>query len=175
MAWCRQPALVMCVACLTGMATAQDPPMLINMNNPDLTWRSHRNPDTTCVLRGTAVSEMRDDAFEVQFRHARGQQLKLFVLIPRLPKGGTVFMDAPTTRDRVRIFTDNYVPALTGEQAANLRRNVAAGIPLHFTFEYSKGKPVKYETVPTGAVIAAAAFASCVDENAQEALKAERK
>ena len=163
---------------MAGLVAAAEPvaqPTLINMDNPGLRWHAHDAPNYTCVLAGTAVSEMRDDAFEVQFRHSYGKKLELYVLIPGLPKGGTVYMEAPTTRDRLRIFTDNYVPALKGEQADTLRRNVAAGIPLHFTFEYGKNKRVKYETVPMWAVNAAAEFKSCIDFSAQEFQKREKK
>jgi len=154
----------------TAGASAGEP--VLNINNPALYWRAHRNPDTTCVLTGTAVSEMRNDAFEVQFRHARGDQLKLFVLIPKLPGGGTMFMEAPTTRDRWRIFTESYVPVLIGDKADSLRRNASAGLPLHFTFEFPPKRPVKYETVSNGSTIAAFEFNTCVDRNAQEALQA---
>ena len=171
--WPRRLGLI-CLACAAGAARPAGE-SLINMNNPALFWRSHQNPDTTCVLTGTAVAELRNDAFDVQFRHARGQHLQLFVLIPRLPKGGTMFMEAPTTRDRWKVVTDNYVPLLTGDKADTLRRNVAAGIPLHFTFEFPPRPPVKYETVTNGSINAAFEFNSCVNENAQEALKAVKK
>ncbi len=168
----RHHSVVLWITCVAGIAAADDQRALIDMNNQNLRWRSHRNPDTTCVLTGTAVSELRDDAFEVQFRHSRGQKPRLFVLIPGLQPGGTVFMESPTTPDRWRIYTDNYVPALVGEQVDALRRNVAAGIPLLFTFEYGKGKSLLYETVSLGAMTAASWFTSCVDENALESLKA---
>jgi len=173
--WLHRACVVSMAALVAASQAADQPVELINMNNPGLSWRAHRAPNYTCVLTGTAVSEMRDDAFEVQFRHSIRQKLELYVIIPRLPKGGTVFMEAPTTRDRWRIFTESYVPALKGEPADTLKRNVAAGIPLHFTFEYGQRKRVKYETVPTGAVTAASSFKSCVDEIAQEALKAVKK
>lgn len=169
----RFQSRMLSVACMLGTAAA-DPPAL-DMNSDSLSWRAHRNPDTTCVLRGTAVSEMRDDAFEVQFRHSRGQKLKLYVLIPGLSGGGTLFMEAPTTRDRWRVFTDKQAPLLDGDQAESLRRNVAAGIPLNFTFEFGRNKPVRYETVSRGAITAASIFRSCEDENALESLKAVNK
>jgi hypothetical protein len=142
---------------------------LIDLDNPNLRWVIYRSRGDTCVLKGTAVSEMRDDAFEVQFRRSLGQEIKLFVLIPGLPKSGMVFIEAPTTRDRWKISTDNYVPALSGERAEALRRNVAAGIPIEFTFEYGKSTRSRYETAPRGSIVAAAQFMSCLEEVAQEA------
>jgi hypothetical protein len=160
------------MACIAGAAFAADPPPLIDPNDERLQWRTHRAHDATCVLSGTAVSEMRNDAFEVQFRQSRGQKLQLFVIIPRLAKGGTVFMQSPTTRDRWKIFSENYKPALAGDQAESLRRNVGAGIPLMFTFEYGKAKPVIFETVPKGSITAASQFTFCVNDLAQESLEA---
>jgi hypothetical protein len=163
------------MACIAAAALAAEPPSLIDPNDESLQWRAHRSHDSTCVLSGTAVSELRNDAFEVQFRQSRGQKLNLFVIIPGLPKGGTVFMQAPTTRDRWRIFSENYKPALAGEQAESLRRNVATGIPLTFTFNFGKGKPVIFETVPKGSITAALRFTDCVNDLAQESLKAETR
>ena len=136
----------------------------------NLRWEIYRSRSDTCVLKGIAVSEMRDDAFEVQFKRSLGQQIQLlFVLIPGLSRGGMVFIEAPTTRDRWKISTDNYVPALSGERAEALRRNVAAGIPIEFTFEYGKTTRIKYETAPRGSIVAAAQFMGCFDEITQEA------
>ncbi len=86
------------------------------------------------------------------------------MLIPGLPKGGMVFIESPTTRDRWRISTDNYVPVFSGERAEALRRNVAAGIPIEFTFEYGKTTRVRYETAPRGSIVAAAQFSGCIEE-----------
>jgi len=61
------------------------------------------------------------------------------------------------------------VPALSGERAETLRRNVAAGIPIEFTFEYGKTTRIKYETAPRGSIVAAAQFVGCFDELVQEA------
>lgn len=164
------------MACIPGAATSGDPaPELIDPNDERLVWRAHRSPGYTCVLTGTAVSEMRNDAFEVQFRRTHAKKLQLFVIIPGLPKGGTVFMEAPTTRDRWRIFSDSYKPALEGEQAEALRRNVGAGIPLQFTFNYGKGRPVVFETVPKGSITAANRFNACLVEVAQEVAVKPRK
>jgi hypothetical protein len=152
------------VAVIAGLASAGDEPRtLISLNDPGLAWRAYLSGRSTCVLAGTAVSEMRDDAFEVRFQHALHEPLKLFVLIPRLPSGGTVFMEAPTTRDRWIISTNNHSPALDGTRAETLRRNVAVGIPLVFTFEYGPKRRVSYETVPTHAIAAMSRFNSCVD------------
>jgi len=162
-----------CMACVASFAVpvlqAEEPKTLIDMDNQNLRWEIYRSRGDTCVLKGTAVSEMRDDAFEVQFRRSLGQEIRLFVLIPGLSQGGTVFIEAPTTHDRWRISTNNYVPALSGERAETLRRNVAAGIPIEFTFEYGKSRRVRYETAPRGSIVAAAQFVSCMDELAQEA------
>jgi len=163
------------MACIAGAVRAADPSELIDPGDERLQWRTHRSHDSTCVLSGTAVSELRNDAFEVQFRQSRGQKLALFVLIPGLPKGGTVFMQAPTTRDRWKIYTENYKPALVGDQAESLRRNVGAGIPLTFTFNYGKGKPVIFETVAKGSINASYQFISCVNDLVQESLSAETK
>jgi hypothetical protein len=141
---------------------ADEPRHLISLNEPRLGWHAYLSGRSTCVLSGTAVSELRDDAFEVRFQLSLNQPLKLFVLIPRLPAGGTVFMEAPTTADRWQISTNNYSPALTGAQAESLRRNVAAGIPLVFTFEYGPKRRVSYETVPMHAITAATRFNSCM-------------
>jgi len=148
---------------------AGEPKTLIDMDNQALRWENYRSRGDTCVLKGTAVSEMRDDAFEVQFRRSLGQEIRMFVLIPGLSKGGMVFIEAPTTHDRWRISTDNYVPALSGERAEALRRNVATGIPIEFTFEYGKSRRVRYETAPRGSIVAAAQFMGCMDALAQEA------
>lgn len=172
------------LACATSLmflvagVRAADPsavPELIDPNDERLQWRVHRSHEATCILSGTAVSELRNDAFEVQFRQSRGQELKLFVIIPRLPKGGTVFMEAPTTRDRWRIHTENYKPALTGAQAESLRRNVAAGIPLMFRFDFGTKKPVTFETVAKSSTTAALRFTSCLQDLAREAAEAQNK
>jgi hypothetical protein len=160
------------MVCVAGAASPREPsqpPPLIDPNDDRLVWYTHRGHGETCVLTGTAVSEMRDDAFEVQFRQSLRQKLQLFVLIPRLPKGGTVYMEAPTTRDRWNVYTENFKPALLGEQAEALRRNVATGIPLVFTFNFGKGKPVIYQTVPRGSISAALQFVACLREVEQEA------
>jgi len=165
-----------CMGWITCLAADPKPePPLIDPNEQHLQWRTHRSNDDTCVFSGTAVSELRDDAFEVQFRQSRGQEIKLFVLIPRLQGGGTVFMESPTTRDRWKLFTESYRPAVAGSQAETLRRNVAAGIPLKFTFDYGKGKPVIFETVAKGSINAALQFTTCLNEVAQDALQAESK
>ena len=165
------------LAWLAVAAQAADPPaapVLIDPNDERLQWRAHRSHDATCVFTGTAVSEKRDDAFEVQFRQSRGQELKLFVIIPKLPGGGTVYMEAPTTRDRWTLFTENYKPALAGAQAESLRRNVASGVPLHFTFDFGRGKRVTFETVAKGSINAALQFSSCVNQIERESLEAKR-
>ena len=163
---------------LAGIAgavhSAGGPAPIIDINNRNLNWHYYRSPDTTCVFAGTAVSELRDDAFEVQFRQARGQKMKLFVLIPGLPKGGTLYMESPVTRERWKIFTENYVPALDGEKAEALQRNVAGGVSLWFTFEFA-GKRVKYETISRGSAATAGYFRNCVNYNLMESLKAETK
>jgi len=148
---------------------ADEPKTLIDMDNQNLRWESYRSRGDTCVLKGTAVSEMRDDAFEVQFRRSLGQEIRFFVLIPGLAGGGMVFIEAPTTRDRWKISTDNYVPALSGERAEALRRNVASGIPIEFTFEYGKSQRVRYQTAPRGSIVAAAKFVGCIDQVVHEA------
>jgi len=143
---------------------------------PRFQWSEHYlRYNKSCVLTGIAISELRDDAFELQFRQALGEKLKLFVIIPSLPKGGTVFMEAPTTHDRWKIFSDSYVPALQGEQADSLRRNVAAGIPLTFTFDYGKAGHVTYTTAPTNAIVASGEFTTCINELEIESLKAVSK
>src|SRR5262249_24932219 len=109
-----------------------------------------------------------NDAFELQFRRSRGQPLQLFVIIPGLPKGGSVFIEAPTTRDRWKISTDNYVPALIGERAEALQRNVTVGIPIEFTFEYGESMRMRYEAAPHGGIRWAAEFAGCIDRLAHE-------
>ena len=167
-----------CGALLAGLAglahSAGGPAPIIDINNRNLDWHYYRSPDTTCVIAGTAVSELRDDAFEVQFRQARGQKMKLFVLIPGLPQGGSLFMESPVTRERWRIFTENYAPALDGEKAEALQRNVAGGVSLWFTFEFA-GKRVKYETISRGSATAASYFRNCLNYNLLESLKAEAK
>lgn len=171
-------------ACMCGLAwlavavPAADPaavPQLIDPNDERLQWRTHRSHESTCVFTGTAVSEKRDDAFEVQFRQSRGQELKLFVIIPKLRGGGTVYMEAPTTRDRWKIYTENYKPALAGAQAESLRRNVATGVPLMFTFEYGQGKRVIFQTVAKGSITAAFEFTTCLRQLAEEAMKGESR
>src|SRR5688572_9988141 len=166
------------LALLAATANPADPaptPSLIDPNDERLQWHSHRSHESTCVFTGTAVSEQRDDAFEVQFRQSRGQELKLFVIIPKLPKGGTVFMEAPTTRDRWQIHTQNYKPALAGAQAESLRRNVATGVPLMFTFEFGQGKRVIFQTVAKGSITAAFEFTTCVNQLIQEGLEARKQ
>jgi hypothetical protein len=166
------------LACLAVAIHAANPPAvpaLIDPNDESLQWRTHRSHESTCIFTGTAVSEKRDDAFEVQFRQSRGQELKLFVIIPKLPRGGTVFMEAPTTRDRWKIFTENYKPALAGAQAESLRRNVATGIPLMFTFEFGQGKRVTFQTVAKGSITAAFEFTTCVNQLIQEGLEARKR
>ena len=163
-------ALMLLAACFAvPLLRASEPKTLIDIDNQTLRWEIYRIRGDTCVLKGIAVSEMRDDAFEVQFKRSLGQQLQLFVLIPGLSRGGMVFIEAPTTRDRWKISTDNYLPALSGERAETLRRNVAAGIPIEFTFEYGKTTRIKYETAPRGSIVAAAQFVGCFDELVQEA------
>lgn len=163
-------AFMLLAACFGVQALhAAEPKTLIDPDNANLRWEIYRSRSDTCVLKGIAVSEMRDDAFEVQFKRSLGQQIQLFVLIPGLSRGGMVFIEAPTTRDRWKISTDNYVPALSGERAEALRRNVAAGIPIAFTFEYGKTTRIKYETAPRGSIVAAAQFMGCFDEITQEA------
>ena len=163
-------AFMLLAACFGVQALhAAEPKTLIDPDNANLRWEIYRSRSDTCVLKGIAVSEMRDDAFEVQFKRSLGQQLQLFVLIPGLSRGGMVFIEAPTTRDRWKISTDNSVPALSGERAETLRRNVAAGIPIEFTFEYGKTTRIKYETAPRGSIVAAAQFVGCFDELVQEA------
>src|SRR5215510_13420548 len=105
------------LACLPVTALAAEPPKLIDIDDVRLSWNAYELRKDTCVLVGKAVSEMRNDAFELQFRHSRGQQLLFFVLIPGLPKGGSVYVESPTTRDRWKVPTENYVPALVGERA----------------------------------------------------------
>lgn len=156
------------LACLADVGFPADPPTLIDIDGGSLSWDAYRSRKDTCVLTGKAVSEMRDDAFELQFRQSRGQPLQLFVLIPGLPKGGSVYIESPTTRDRWKISTDNFVPALSGERAESIRRNVAAGIPIEFTFEYGNNQRTRYETAPHGAVNATAAFKGCIDKLAYE-------
>jgi hypothetical protein len=166
------------LAFLAATAYPADPaptPPLIDPNDERLQWHSHRSHESTCVFTGTAVSEQRDDAFEVQFRQSRGQELKLFVIIPKLPKGGTVFMEAPTTRDRWQIHTENYKPALAGALADSFRRSVAQGIPISFTFDYGAGKRVIFATVAKGSITAAYQFNSCLAELAREALEAKTR
>ncbi len=166
------------LACLAVAAHSADPiapPALIDPNDQRLLWRTHRSHESTCVFTGTAVSEKRDDAFEVQFRQSRGQELKLFVIIPKLPRGGTVYMEAPTTRDRWTIFTENYKPALAGAQAESLRRNVAMGIPLMFTFDFGRGKRVLFQTVAKGSITAAFEFTTCVNQLIQESQEARKQ
>jgi len=163
-------ACLLLAACFTvPILHAGEPKTLIDIDNQNLRWVVYRIRGDTCVLKGTAVAEMRDDAFEVQFKRSLGQQIQLFVLIPGLSGGGMVFIEAPTTRDRWRISTDNYVPVLSGERAEALRRNVASGIPIEFTFEYGKSRRIRYETAPRGSIVAAAKFVACFDEITQEA------
>jgi hypothetical protein len=146
-----------------------EPARLIDIDDPVLSWDAYQVRRDTCALVGKAVSEMRDDAFEVQFRLSRGQVLQMFVLIPNLPKGGSVYIEAPTTHDRWKISTNNYVPALNGERAELLRRNVAAGIPIEFTFEYGSKARRRYETAPHQAINAAREFSGCIERLAHEA------
>jgi len=110
-----------CVVWVWCAGVAAEPPKLIDIHDANLFWDAYLSRKDTCVLTGNAVSEMRDDAFELQFRHSRGQPLRLYVLIPGLPKGGSVYMEAPTTRDRWKISTDNYTPALSGERPGHGR------------------------------------------------------
>ncbi|HET9863486.1 MAG TPA: hypothetical protein VFP37_08585 [Steroidobacteraceae bacterium] len=166
------PGYVVAIACAASVAS--EPRTLISLNDPALAWRTYLSGRSTCVLSGTAVSELRDDAFEVRFQQSLHEPLKLFVLIPRLPAGGTVFMEAPTTRDRWRISTNNYSPALVGSRAESLRRNVAVGIPLVFTFEYGSKRRVSYETAPAHAITAMSGFNACIDVQL-ERLKTEGK
>lgn len=166
------------LACLVVVARAAEPTAvaaLIDPNDERLQWRTHRSHESTCVFTGTAISEKRDDAFEVQFRQSRGQELKLFVIIPKLPRGGTVYMESPTTRDRWTLFTENYKPALAGAQAESLRRNVATGIPLVFTFDFGQRKRVLYQTVAKGSITAAFDFTSCVSQLIQESQEARKQ
>jgi hypothetical protein len=174
MASWRGLATVVALVCLAGAALAADPAKLIDIDDVNLFWSSYSSRTDTCVLAGKAVSEMRNDAFEVQFRHSRGQTLRLFVLIPGLPRGGSVFIESPTTRDRWKISTDNYVPALTGERAEALRRNVAAGIPIEFTFEYGNQVRTRYETAPHRAIMAATQFSGCIDRLAHQVPEAKK-
>ncbi|HET9474727.1 MAG TPA: hypothetical protein VFO82_12595 [Steroidobacteraceae bacterium] len=167
--WLRRAFMLWMTCMLTPALHAGEQKILIDLDNPNLRWEIYRSRGDTCVLKGTAVSEMRDDAFEVQFRRSLGQEIRLFVLIPGLPRSGIVFIEAPTTRDRWKISTDNYVPALSGERAEALRRNVAAGIPIEFTFEYGRNARTRYETAPRGSILAAAQFMGCLDQVAQEA------
>jgi len=167
--WLHRTCVVWVTVFAVPVLHAGEPKTLIDMDNLALRWEIYRSRGDTCVLKGTAVSEMRDDAFEVQFRRSLGQEIRMFVLIPGLSKGGMVFIEAPTTHDRWRISTDNYVPALSGERAEALRRNVATGIPIEFTFEYGKSRHVRYETAPRGSIVAAAQFMGCMDALAQEA------
>jgi hypothetical protein len=167
--WLHRACALMTAVAAFPILHAAEPKTLIDLDNPNLRWESYRSRADTCVLKGTAVSEMRDDAFEVQFRRSLGQEIKLFVLIPGLSKGGMVFIESPTTRDRWRISTDNYVPVFSGERAEALRRNVAAGIPIEFTFEYGKTTRIRYETAPRGSIVAASKFIGCFDEIMQEA------
>ena len=149
--------------CLALGCIAAEPPALINPNDPALAWRSYIVRNDTCVLAATALSERRDDAFDVEFKRARGQTLRLYVTIPKLPGGGMLFIESPTTRDRWRISTDHYTPVLEGARAEAIHRNAISGIPIAFTFEYPARKPVIYQTVPARAVDAAAAFAKCIE------------
>jgi hypothetical protein len=153
---------LICFACAVGAAQPADQPIgTIDIDNPKWNWRFYPFSDGTCAIAGTAVSELRSDAFEVQFRRAPGQKLKLFVIIPGLQKGGSLYMESPVTRERWRIFTESYVPALDGDKAEALQRNVAGGVSLHFTFEF-KGSRVKYQTISRGAPVAANHFNNCV-------------
>ena len=149
-----------CAAFLAMPVLAGDE-KLINPDDPGLGWRMYRTGGT-CVLAGTSVSERRDDAFEVQFRRARGEPLKFFVLIPGLSSGGMVYIESPTTRDRWKISTDNYTPALEGTRAEAIQRNSISGIPIAFTFEYPRAKRVQFQTVPTRAVDSSVLFTQCV-------------
>lgn len=157
--------LLACLAWLALPTHAADPapPELIDPARPEYRWKTFRVGGDTCVMAGTAVSEKRDDAFEVQFRRSRAQKLRFFALIPRLRSGGSVYIESPTTRDRWRIPTDNLAPALEGPKAEAIHRNSISGIPIAFDFEYARGKRVKYETAPTNAVVAATDFVKCVE------------
>ena len=168
-AWLRRLGVLWAAGLAMPALPGAEPKTLIDPDNANLRWEIYRSRGDTCVLKGIAVSEMRDDAFEVQFRRSLGQEIRFFVLIPGLSQGGTVFIAAPTTRDRWRISTNNYVPALSGERAEALRRNVAAGIPIEFTFEYGKSRRVTYQTAPRGSIVAAAKFTGCMDELVHEA------
>ena len=170
----RGLAAGMALVSLAGAGRAADPPALIDIDDGSLYWDVHASRGDTCVLVGKAVSEMRNDAFELQFRHSRGQPLRMFVLIPGLPKGGSVYIQSPTTRDRWKISTDNYVPALSGERAEALRRNVAAGIPIEFTFEYGNNARTRYETAPHRAIMAATHFSGCIDRLAHQVPEAKK-
>ena len=168
MPFCRGLVCWVALAFVPGAGAAADPARLIDIDDPALSWDAHQSRKDTCVLVGKAVSEMRDDAFELQFRHSRGQPLRLFVLIPGLPKGGSVFIEAPTTSDRWKISTDNHVPALSGDRAETLRRSVAAGIPIEFTFEYGRQARTRYETAPHRAIISAREFTGCIERLAHQ-------
>ena len=91
------------------------------------------------MLTGTAVSELREDAFEVPFRQPRGQQVELFVIIPGLPKGGTVRMEVDEhARSLANLHSKAMCRRWLASEADSLRRNVAARVLLHFTFEYPR-------------------------------------
>jgi hypothetical protein len=165
--WARRAGLF-CLACTAGSVWPADETVgAIDTANPRLNWRFYPISDGSCVIAGTAVSELRSDAFELQFRKSPFQKLRLFVVIPGLPKGGSLYMESPVTRERWRIFTESYVPALEGEKAEALQRNVAGGVSLHFTFEFS-GRRVKYETISRGASTASSYFRSCVLSQSQK-------
>jgi len=158
--------LLACCASLALPVFAADeptePPELIDTSTPNLRWKTWQQRGDTCVMAGTAVSEKREDAFEVQFRRSRGQPLKFFALIPELRGGGIVYIESPTTRDHWKISTDNLVPALEGARAAAIHRNSITGIPIEFLFVYGS-KRVKYQTIPTNAVVAATDFSKCIE------------
>jgi hypothetical protein len=163
-----------CLACTAGSVWPADEPVgTIEPANTKLNWRYYAVSGDACVMAGTAVSELRSDAFELQFRRSPGQKMKLFVIIPGLPKGGSLYMESPVTRERWKIFTESYVPALEGEKAEALQRNVAGGVSLHFTFEFS-GTRVKYATISRGGPVAASRFQTCV-VNLQQSFEARGK
>jgi hypothetical protein len=64
-------AFMLLAACFAmPILHADEPKTLIDIDNQMLRWEIYRSRGDTCVLKGTAVSEMRDDAFEVQFKRS---------------------------------------------------------------------------------------------------------
>jgi hypothetical protein len=159
--WLR-PARMACLAWIALPGFAADDSGLINPRDPSVGWRAYMSVGT-CVLAGTAISEKRDDAFEVQFRRSRGQKLAFHVLIPGLRSGGSVFIESPTTRDRWKVVTDNFHPALDGARAEAIHRNTVSGIPIAFSFEFPGTRRVIYETAPINAVDGAIEFGKCIE------------